>query len=147
MNTVERYICVMAIIYATCYAPMYFSKTQDTSVDSTLLVTLEVARNHRNFRCARSWVAILLASLIFINSRRRQTKHTLANSMLCSSVVKAFYIPKRGTEIDEDLLCQNMSKNRSNVRILTSTTTYTHSLYIIDYILLVHVYCIQQSLF
>ena len=48
----------------------------------------------------------------------------LPNSVLCSSVIKAFFIPKRGTEIDEDLLCQNMSKTRSNVCILTSTTTY-----------------------
>ena len=47
----------MVIIYATCYAPM---KIQDTSVDSTSLVTLEVARNRRNFRCARSRVAIYL---------------------------------------------------------------------------------------
>ena len=42
-------------------------------VDRTALVTLEVARNHHNFRCARSQVAILLASLISINSRRRQS--------------------------------------------------------------------------
>ena len=79
-------------------------------MESTLLVTLEVARNRQNFRCARSWVAIILALLIFINSRRRQNKRTLATSMLCSSVVKAFSVPKRGTEIDEDLLCQIMSK-------------------------------------
>ena len=32
----------MAIIYATYYAPMYLRKTQDTNVDSTSLVTLEV---------------------------------------------------------------------------------------------------------
>ena len=38
-----------------------------------IALRLEVARNRRNFRCARSQVAILLASLIFINSRRRQT--------------------------------------------------------------------------
>ena len=110
VNTVERYKCVMAIIYATCYAPTYFRKTQDTSVESTSLVSLNVARNRRNFRCARSWAAILLALLIFINSRRRQNKRTSLTSMLCSSVVKAFFVPKRGTEIDEDLLCQNISK-------------------------------------
>ena len=38
--------------------------------------------------------------------------------MLCSSVVKAFFVPKRGTEIDEVLyvrICQKLdSKNRSN---------------------------------
>ena len=79
-------------------------------MDSTSLVTLEVARNHCNFCCARSWVANLLASLIFINSQRRQTKRALPTSMLCSSVVKAFFVPKRGTEIDEDLLCHNMLK-------------------------------------
>ena len=81
-------------------------------MESTSLVTLEVTKNRRNFRCARSRVAILLASLIFINLRRRQTKRTLPTSMLCSSVVKAFSVPKRGTKIDEDLLCQNMSKTR-----------------------------------
>ena len=81
-------------------------------VDSSSLVTLKVARNHCNFRCARSRVAILLASLIFIISRWRQTKRILLTSMLCSSVVKVFFVPKRGTEIDEDLLCQNMSKAR-----------------------------------
>ena len=69
----------MGIIYATCYVPTYFRKIQDTSVDSTLLVTLEVDRNRRNFLCARSRVAILLALLIFINSRRRQTKAHLAD--------------------------------------------------------------------
>ena len=79
-------------------------------MDSTWLVTLEVATKCRNFRCTRSQVVVLLASLIFKNSWRRQTKRTLLTSMLCSSVVKAFYVPKRGTEIDEDLLCQNMSK-------------------------------------
>ena len=78
-------------------------------MEITSLVTLETARNRRNFRCATSRVAILFASLIFINSRRRQTKCTLPTAMLCSSVVKAFSVPKRGTEIDEDLLCQNMS--------------------------------------
>ena len=81
-------------------------------MESTSLVSLKVAGNRRNFRCARSWVAILLASLIFINSRRRQNKRTSLTSMLCSSVVKAFFVPKLGTEIDEDLLCQNMSKSR-----------------------------------
>ena len=59
-----------------------------------------------------SWVAILLASLIFINLRRTQTKRTLQTSMLCSSVVKAFFVPKRSTEIDEDLLRQTMLKTR-----------------------------------
>ena len=98
-------------------------------MDSTSLVTLKVARNRRNFRYARSQVAILLASSIYIHkSRRRQTKRTSLTSMLGSSVVKAFFIPKRGTEIDEDLyvsICRNaMSKNQSNVRILTSTVTY-----------------------
>ena len=92
------------------YVPTYFRKIQYTSVDSTSLVTLEVARNHRNFQCARSRVAILLALLIFINSQRRLTKAHLLTSMLCSSVVKAVFVPKRGTEIDEDLFCQNMSK-------------------------------------
>ena len=80
-------------------------------MESTSLVSLKVARNRCNFRCARSWVAILLASLIFINSRR-QNKRTSLTSMLCISVVKVFSVPKRGTEIDEDLLCQNMSKSR-----------------------------------
>ena len=79
-------------------------------MESTSLVTLETARNRRNFRCATPRVAILLASLIFINSQRKQTKRALPTSMLCSSVVKAFSVPKRGTKIDEDLLCQNMSK-------------------------------------
>ena len=55
-----------------------------------------------------SRVVILLASLIFINSRRRQTKRTSLTSMLSSSVVQAFFIPKRSTEIDEDLLRQTM---------------------------------------
>ena len=99
----------MAIIYATCYA---LQETRDKSVEITSLVSLKVARNRRNFRCARSWVAILLPSVIFINSRRRQTKHTSLNSMLCSSAVKVFFVPKRCAEIDEDLLCQNMSKSR-----------------------------------
>ena len=77
-------------------------------MDRTALVTLEVARNRHNIRCARSQVAILLASLIFINSQRRQP-----TSMLFSFVViKALFVPKRGTEIDEDVLCPNMSKTR-----------------------------------
>ena len=112
VNTVERYNCVMAVIYGTFCAPTYFRKTQDISVESTSIVSLKVGRNHHNFRCARTWVAILLASLIFINSQRRQNKRTSLTSMLCSSVVKAFFVPKRGTEIDEDLLCQNMWKSR-----------------------------------
>ena len=77
-------------------------------MDSTSLVSFKVARNRRKFR--RSRVAIFLALLIFINSRRRQNMRTSLTSMLCSSVVKAFFVPKRGTEIDEDLLCQKMSK-------------------------------------
>ena len=76
-------------------------------MDRTALATLEVARNRHNFRCARSQVAILLASLIFINSQRRQPTY-----MLFSFVVKAFIVPKRCTEIDEDVLCPNMSKTR-----------------------------------
>ena len=100
-NTIERYICVMAIIYATCYAPTYFRRTQDTSLESTSLVPLKATRNRRNFRCARSRVAILLAAFILINARRRQTKRTLPTSMLCSSVVKVFSVPKRGTVIDK----------------------------------------------
>ena len=100
----------MAIIYATHYAPTYFRKTQNTSEDSTSFVTLEVARNYRNFHCVRSQVS--LALLLFINSQRRQTECTLPTSMLCSSAVKAFSVPKLGTEIDEDMLCQKMSKTR-----------------------------------
>ena len=65
--------------YATCYAPTYFRKIQDTSVDNTSLVTLEVARNRRNFVAPDSRVAILLAILIFKNLRRRQTKAYLAD--------------------------------------------------------------------
>ena len=115
----------MAIIYATCYAPTYFRKIQDTSVDSTSLVTLEVARNRRNFCCARSRVAILLASLILINSRRRQTKRTLPTTMPCSSVVKAFFVPKRWYRDRQRLVMSEyvenpILKNRANVHILTS---------------------------
>ena len=80
-------------------------------MDSTLLVTLEVARNGRNFGCARSQVAI--------NTQIHggdKTKHTLPTSMLCSSVVKAFFVPKRGTEIDEVLyvrICQKLDFKKS----------------------------------
>ena len=49
VNTVEHYKCVMANIYATFYAPTYFRKIQDTSVDSTSLVTLKIARNRKIF--------------------------------------------------------------------------------------------------
>ena len=115
VNTVKRYI-VMATIYAPCYAPTYFRKTQDTGIDSTLLFTLEVARNCCNFCCTRSRVAILLALLIFIHLQGRQTKGTLLTSMHCSSVVKAFFVPKRGTEIDEDVLCQNLYNTHMNNR-------------------------------
>ena len=110
-----------------------------------LLVTLEVARNHRNFCCARSWVAILLASLIFINSWRRQTKHTLANSMLCSSVVKAFFYSKtwyrdRRRLVMSEYVENSISKNWSNVCILTSTTTYVVLYTDITYTQNIHVY-------
>ena len=47
------------------------SKGQEDNVDSTLRCYTQVARNHRNFRCARLQVAILLTSLIFISSRKR----------------------------------------------------------------------------
>ena len=40
----------------------------------------EVARNRRNFRCARSQVAILLASLIFINSKNWSNVHILTST-------------------------------------------------------------------
>ena len=52
--------------------------------------------------------------LINIQKFAEETEYTRTSltSMLCSSVVKAFFVPKRGTEIDEDLLCQNMSKSR-----------------------------------
>ena len=102
----------MAIIYTTCHAPRYFRKTQDTNMDRRALVTLEVARNRRNFHCARSRIAILLASLIFINSRRRQTKCTLPTSMLSSSVVKAFCSKTWCRDRRRRAVCQNMSKNR-----------------------------------
>ena len=144
MNTVERYICVIAIIYATCYPPTYFMKTQDTSVDSTSLVTLEVARNQRNFLCARSWLAILLVSLIFIYSRRWQTKRTLLTSMLCSSVVKEFFVPKCGTEIDEGVLCQNMLKTRFRKICLIDALPQLY-IYIYIYIMTVVANCIPRK--
>ena len=49
--------------------------------------------------------------------------------MLCSSVIEAFFVPKRGTEIDRLVMSKyvkiSISKNWSNVHILTSTTTYS----------------------
>ena len=35
--------------------------------------------------------------------------------MLCSSVVEAFFIPKRDTEVNDDLLCQNIENVETSV--------------------------------
>ena len=113
----------MASIYAACYEPTYFRKAQDTCMGSSSLATLEVARNCRNFHCVRSRVFILFPSLIFINSRSRQNKHTLLTSMLCSSVVKARY-RDRQRPVMSKYVKNSISKNWSNVCILTSSTTY-----------------------
>ena len=75
-------VCVTPIIYATCYAPTYFRKIEDISVNSTSLVALEVVRNHHNFRCARSRIAILLAHCYSkIHGGDRQSETYL---LLCS---------------------------------------------------------------
>lgn len=59
------------------------------------------------------------------NSQSRQTEQSLLRSMLCNSVIKAFFFTKRDTEIDEDELYRNVNlKNLYKVRILTSTATF-----------------------
>ena len=55
-------------------------------------------QTHGQGRSRNNFVASPLKVLIFINSRRRQNKRTSLTSMLWSSVVKVFYVPKRGTD-------------------------------------------------